>query len=129
MIEAAIRDQLVSDLVVAALVVDRVSPAPLPEGSEMPAVTYQRISRLTPITHDGLRGPSRARVQVDSWAEVYTETKVLAKAVEDALLRMRGLVAGHHVQGVFFDSDQDLYEPDVKLHRVRADYFVWCDDN
>src|SRR5262245_4608787 len=98
----------------------------MPQGSATPAVTYQRVSRVTPITYDGLRGPRRARFQLDCWADSYLGSNALAEAVENALLRLRGVVAGCDVRGVFFDNDQDLYEPDVQLHRVRADFFlVW----
>ncbi len=121
----AIRKVLAADPSVAALVGDRIAPPPVVQASTMPAVTYQRISTVEPVDLDGMPGLCRIRLQVDCWAPTQDAAEELAEAVKAKLRGFSGTVEGRSIKGVFVDGENDApYEPDVKLHRVSADYLV-----
>lgn len=124
MVEEAVRALLVADPAVSALVSARVYPAPLPQSPALPALSYQRISATRTRSQEGPSGRARCRFQVDAWASTYDDARQLAAATRRALDGFRGVVAGVELQEVQLATDRDLYEPDVKLHRVSADYFV-----
>ncbi len=125
-IETAMLAHLLASAVLNGLVANRISPPPAPQGQPAPFITYQRISRVTPLTHTGETGPSQARIQVDSWAKTYLEAKTVADAAEAAMRSFVGDQAGRIVFVTrYADRDEDLFEEaPVNLHRVSRDYFV-----
>jgi len=123
-VEEAMRALLLADPAVSALVAARIYPAPLPQGPTLPALCYQRISATRTRSQEGPSGRARARFQVDAWASTYDAARAAAAAVRRACDGFRGVVSGVELQEVQLATDRDLYEPDVQLHRVSADYFV-----
>lgn len=144
MIEAALRSALLAASPVVALVVDRVSPQPMPQGETMPAVTVRRISDQ-PTTR-GQRGPSGlrdARIQVDAWGDTLTAAQAVADAIEATLDPQNRRAPGGATlplyvgegsridfarlmnQQDFDESDtQDGADPAVRYHRVSTDFLV-----
>ncbi|WP_137387968.1 DUF3168 domain-containing protein [Rhodoligotrophos defluvii] len=125
---------LTADATVTGLVGSRIYPVVLPQKPRLPALTYTTISD---IGQHGSGGPlklSRPRIQVDCWAETYDQARVLAAAVKRALDGKRAQLGseadGRIVQGLFFDSERDLFgaEPEPKQYRIAQDYFVWQED-
>ena len=110
---------------VSALVSDRVGPAPLPQDSEQPAVTYQIISRTAQYTHRGPAGLTRPRIQVDCWSTTYSESQQLAEQVRLALSGFRGQMGDVSVSGLFQEGAIDLHEPEANLFRVSMDFLGW----
>ncbi len=95
----------------------RVYPLVIPEKSVMPAITYLRIAYTPENTLDGGATIDQIRIQVDTYANTYAESKTLANSV-------RSVMESASFKGTL-QSDQDLFEPDVKLYRVTQDYYVW----
>jgi hypothetical protein len=124
-LEAAMLAHLLGASAVTALVGQRISPPPAPQNQAVPFVTYQRISRVTPLTFTGETGPSRHRLQVDCWATSYLAATALADTVEQALHNFRGAVSGRVVYLTrFADRDSvDFEAAPVNLHRVSRDFF------
>lgn len=126
-----IRTLLLSDSAIASLVGTRVYPTLLPQGPTMPAITYQRISRISVADH--LAGPgalARPRVQIDSWGSTHDQAEALGEAVRRRLNGYRGPVTGaEDVQRISLETVRDLYDDEVKLHRHSADYFVWHEED
>lgn len=84
--EAALVARLVADPAVSALVVDRVSPQPLPQASTLPAVTYYIAgSTEAPLTHDRKVNLPVYRVSIDAWAATPDVAAELMGAIFDAL--------------------------------------------
>lgn len=116
-VEQEIENVLTADVTVAALVVDRVYPVPMPQGVILPAISYQRVAT---VPHDDLeltQNHEWVRVQVDSWASNYATAKALAAAVRLAM--QAPLVYGQLL------TEMDDYDPDEKLHRVIQDFNIW----
>jgi hypothetical protein len=83
-----------------------------------PYIVYQRI---VSVTHNNLQGPSdlqNTRVQIDAYAKTYAGVQQTAAAVRAAM------------QDAPFSNvqltEQDFYEPEVRLHRVSLDYSIWA---
>lgn len=120
--EADLYSALANDATVGGLVgigsSARVYPMILPQGSVLPAVTYQVVDkpRIDTASLSGHNSRIRARVQVDCWATTYAQAKSLATATRNALLSA--------FTALNLD-DRDLYEDDTHIYRVSADFSVW----
>jgi hypothetical protein len=89
-----------------------------------PYVVLQKISSLPNYHLQGASGYVAARVQIDCYAETYTEVTTLARAV-------KGTLSGHsggNFQAVFIDSERDLPAADAgnvsNLFRTSIDITV-----
>lgn len=134
-VEQAVRERLVGDSAVAALVGARVYQLKLPQKPTLPAVRVQLIDE--PLFYH-LRGGSRlirSRVQTDCYVNgepstAYAAVTALADAVDAALsacvFKAGGSPAEISVEGVFRQSRGPGYEADeLRLARVMQDYIVW----
>jgi quinolinate synthase len=54
---------------------------------------------------------------VDTYANTYSACKSLAESVRSAM--ESGVVKST------MQTDQDLFEPDLKVYRISQDYYVW----
>ena len=126
-----IRTLLLSDAAVAALVAGRVYPKILPQSPTVPAVTYQRISRVgVADTLDAPGSLARPRVQVDSWGSTGDQAEALGETVREAINGFRGNVSGGaSVQRIALETVREEYDDEVKLHRHSADYYVWHEED
>lgn len=137
-IDTALRSYLMGDAAIAALVVGRVYPLRLPQPktgrTELPAITYTRIST---VRHGQLRGRAslaRPRFQVDAWAYKPDDAAALGALCRE---RLEGFVgdwldedtspAAPIKVAIEFDSERDFFEEDILggLSRRSADYFLW----
>lgn len=99
------------------LVGGRVYPLVMPEKGTKPAIVYTRIGSNPENTLDGGATIDQIRIQVDTYANTYAETKTISASV-------RSIMESASFKGTL-QSDQDLFEPDIKLYRVSQDYYVW----
>ena len=90
--EPLVRALLLADPAVSAAVGgSRIYPLIRPQGSALPAITYQRVSRIRvdPFSRaDPLVADARvqnARLQIDCWAATYGDVKELAADVLNVL--------------------------------------------
>jgi hypothetical protein len=105
---------------IGAIVGDRVYPVAAPDSPVAPYATYQRVSAVPQNVMAGNGGANpliNTRLQIDVYATTYGEAQDKAQAIRDAL-------RGWGIQNVT-NSEQDLYEDDVKLHRVMIDISTW----
>lgn len=123
-----------ADARVVAAAVGGISTPPIPQvttpATQLPTVTVQRISGGETLTQDGPGGAS-ARIQVDCWALVYRDARTVARLAQAALNGFPregqvGWIAGEAIQLVMLidGSAASDYDPELKLHRARADYRV-----
>ncbi len=128
-IEQALRDHLLADTNISSVVATRVYPLELPQNPAFPSITYQIISDEPTYTQDGDSGLDRPRIQIDTWAETYSESISLAALIRSRLSGFRGTVSGKEIQGIFRDSSRDfrevLADGVTKIYRRSQDYFVW----
>ena len=95
----------------------RVYPLVMPEKGTIPAIVYIRIASTPENTLNGGATIDQIRFQVDTYANTYAEAKSLSASVRTAM-------ESASFKGTL-QTDQDLFEPDVKLYRVTQDYYVW----
>lgn len=109
-------DYLKNRVGVAALVGTRIHPVKLPQGSTLPALTFQRISDVPEYSHGGgmVREPM---FQVTAWAGTYLEAEALSTQV---ILSANAWF--HTMRGSAFVSGvADLSEPMTKVYQVAVD--------
>lgn len=107
---------------------NRIYPGILPQGEKQPSIVYNRITGQGDNTMDGPSGLSRPRFQIDAWAASADEAAELANLVKEHIDGYRGLMGDVVVQGVFFDSERDDYQADIKMFRVSRDYLIWYEE-
>ena len=112
-----LKNILVDDVDVAALVADRVGPFPLPQTPTLPAITYSRVSG--PRHHDiDMLYP---RYQVTAWATTYVDARTLAQTIIECLQRYKGTKNGVEINQVSILNDLDLRDSDTGYYTVPVD--------
>jgi len=87
------------------------------EGSDLPRITFQRITSTPTTALDGNNNLDQVRFQVDSWSRDYLEAKRVASQARE-VLESQSFKA-------LMTTDFDDYEPETRLYRVRQDYRCW----
>lgn len=125
-IRPALRSLLLGDAAVAALVVDRVFPIRMPQGTKVASLVYTRVSGGTDYTMQGASGYARSRMQIDAWAPTADAATALANRVKDCLSGFTGAVGNPSVfiQGAFCTDEREQYDDVVQLYGVSRDYFI-----
>lgn len=111
----------------------RITPAPLPEGQLLPAVTFQKLDgpRVAAMGDDP--GLSYPRIQVTCYAKDASGKSRLgnaldvAKQVRAALQRFRGTAGGVVFQDIYLEDERDLGD-EGELSPMRAyaiDFVAW----
>ncbi len=111
----AIQEQLKAAL--AGVAGGRIFPHIALEGVSKPYVTYFRLSVIPETTLSSGRPLENTIFQID----VYDKTAAGANSTKDAV---KAALDAWAVKNVI-QSEQDLYEPDTRLHRVTMDVSVW----
>jgi len=122
----AVRDELVANAAVAAIVSTRIYANLLPQKPTLPAISYQQISQA-----DASEGSAElfvARYQVNCYATKYMAAAALADAVVDALRDWGDLSVAPAVIQTRDVSRLDDYDEATETHRVILDFLFWiCD--
>jgi hypothetical protein len=112
----------------AAIGGQRIFPVTLPQGENRPSVVYTRISGVGDHHMQGASGLARPRYQIDAYAQLADDANALADLVKARLDGYRGPMGAVTVQGAFFETERDDYQPDAKLYRASRDYFIWFEE-
>lgn len=124
-VEYDIKDLLLADGTVSGIIGTRIWPNKLPQGAELEAITYTRVSGVRLKTLKGLAGLARPSFQIDCWAEKYTEVKTLANAVRAVLDGYQGTVNTIRIDRIQILNEVDDFNPELHLYRVIQDYEVF----
>jgi hypothetical protein len=118
LIDEAVRAVLLANSTVYGLVGTRIYPLQLPLDCTFPALTYSFPS-------DNYKRVARpARLQIDCWAEDFTECKNLKNAVETALDGYSGTVSGINIEGIFPISPYDMAPDETGLFHIPYDFKI-----
>lgn len=96
---------------------ERVYPQIAPDNVQRPYIVYQCVTVNAETVLAGRTNLTNTRLQVDVYASTYAQAQQIAAAVAT-------LMDGWALQNVPILA-QDIYESDVKLHRVMTDYSIW----
>lgn len=96
----------------------KVYPMAAPDQTLAPFITYQRISATNENVLDGGKvNLCNTRVQIDIYSKTYAQAISIASAVD-------GVMCTGFPQIVSLQA-QDIYESEVDLYRVLAQYSIW----
>lgn len=127
-IRPALREFLLGDSNIVALVVARVYPIVLPQGTKLASVVYTRISGAGDYTMTGRSGYVRPRFQIDAWSPSADAAVALANRVRDRVDGYSGpMGSGENlitVQGVFMAGERESYDDVVQMFGVGRDFFI-----
>ena len=126
-LEESLVDILTGHAGLSALISDRVEPAPLAQGSSLPAITYTRVSTMAVHAHSGNVGLKRTRMQFDVWASSAASASAVVAQLEDALQHYRGTVAGVRIGAARTGMDLQRYSPETDDYRRIVDFYIWSD--
>ncbi len=135
LLHEALYNQLSTATLTTKLGSTAIYPIIIPQGVDLPAVTYQEISE-TPIHAMGadpdLMYP---RFEISSWSSSYTQVKIIADAVKSVLqdfgsTKLGGVTAGVEVQRIFFENETDFLDVDretgTMTYHVAQEYIIWA---
>lgn len=123
---------LTSDVTISGLIGTRMYPVRAPQNKPFPLVTYTPITGTRFHHSEGGAGLSGPRIQIDCWGESYADAKNTADAIRKVLDGYSGAAGDETIQGAFFDSERDSFEPDAGVegvYRVSHDYFIYFEES
>lgn len=129
--EQAIRDRLLTDAGVLALVNRRIYNRKMKQRPDFPLIVLWQIDKTSELTLDGVPGLNVARVQIDCWAQSADSVRDLASAVNGdvdqanngPLHGFSGPSGGLTLRMVrLLVERQPEYEAESNAFRVGADY-------
>jgi hypothetical protein len=121
-IEGAFVAIMLADSSLIALVGDRIFPMMLPEGTQLPALTYHGVD--SPMPHSTLQVET-PRIQVSCWASTYggaLGVKAVAQAVKNALHQKSGMYDGVRVIEIRYKNMVDDFETDTNFFHIPVDF-------
>lgn len=107
------------------LVGTKVYAPSLPQGDQLPAVTYHLVDGTREQGMTGDHGMAHPRFQVDCWAETYAAVKAIADQVRLALERWSDGTTTPVILDSFSAGERDLPEPEAGLQRISMDFIIW----
>jgi hypothetical protein len=124
---------LLNDGGISAIVDTRIYPGRLPEGADLPAISFFRVSTQRMYTHDQYDDPNQsawavARVQINCFAKTEEGADALGEAVLFCLSGYGSTIGGEMIGSVMADNDFDVYDSDVEIFRRIMDFKVSYDD-
>ncbi len=111
-----------------AIVLGRVFPAPLEQGSDVPAVTIGVMNERFGVNQDGPEGLGRLRYEVSAFAPDTLSAHTLAKEIRKALNGWQGVSLDIQFQGVFVENFRDDYADEAKHYIVRQDLIISAEE-
>jgi hypothetical protein len=125
--EKVVKTLLSGATAVTALVGTRIYPGPIPQGTTLPAISYEHISTVALRTLDAAAGYNlvQSRIEVSAVAKTYSDQKSLVEEIRKALDYQRGTIAGIAVTSIIRGSaGPDLRDDDVQLYTQAVDFLV-----
>lgn len=121
-IEDAIRNVLLNDVDLAALVSTRVHTDHLPQNPTFPAITVQNLTSDIYGDNQGNWELEKTPLQIDVWAADSISRAIVSEALRLAISGYTGEPLGVKIRGVEIQSRRNFYQPEVdnyrKIHRV-----------
>lgn len=118
-VETDLYSWLNDDPTLTALVGDRVNYVLLPQGTEFPAITFNRISTERIQTLSGTDGLALASFQASAFSEHYLEAVTVASGIRNALDDKAGVLIGGQI---------DLYDKSARVHYAIIDFSIWHEE-
>ena len=127
---AAFRKYVADNAAVAAIVGVRIYPTQIPQGEDLPAMTYQRVTTVHDYHLQGVTGRAVALVQWNCYAYTPAVAGQLAETLRLAVDGLRGWENGVLFQKVTIQGgERDMLQPPEEagtttVHGVSLDFSV-----
>ena len=118
-VEHSIVQFLMAETKVADLVGNRVFPVKLPDQTELPAITYARISSVRQRSHSGKSNLTGSRYQFSIWAK----TQRACAEVRDAFIEKIDCAQTGDILA-FHENDNEMYSPAVDAYHMPVDVMI-----
>ena len=132
-IEEGIYYLLANDGPVSGHVGTNISPPPLSQTPTLPALTYQLITPMSIVAHDGMCGTAMCRYQITGFD---TDYAVLVDLMEHVRICMTGykgtITSGANsivVQAMLPAGGHESYDPDIKRYFRALDFIIWYNES
>ena len=126
--EYGLASYLAGQTPVTTFVGNRIWNDKLPLNATYPAITFDTVTNLRPLSHGGVTGLSQLHAQINCWAASKLQAKRLAQAVRQALHGISGtwVSDGEYitVSGADVMNERDIPEPDINIAHVALDVEV-----
>jgi hypothetical protein len=127
-----LRDYLLADATLFALVNTRIFPAVIPQGTLFPCIGYMEVSTTRFLALDGPTGLAQWQMAFASFAETYQQAKAVGDAIRKRLDGKSKLTQGATYFGAItmaseldgFDAEAGVNAATPGLHRVVQDFRV-----
>lgn len=124
-LEQSLRDYILADTAVAAIVGTRMYPLVIPQSGKQPCLVYAKQGRERQQLFCGEDGLKRTTVVIDCYAKIYDDAVGLANAVSAALRDFSGAMGATRVPRIFLDAEIDLSDMEPGLYRQSQTWIVW----
>lgn len=121
--ETDLRDKILGNAAVAALIGTRMYPESAAYGTALPCLVMQRISTHHTHSHSGISGYAVARMQITALAETPEGRIALGEAVRLAIDAFVG-TQGSFYFAIYLADTRDDYLDDVPVYRRQLDFEV-----
>lgn len=122
-IEQALVAHLLADTNITAIIEDRLFPLAIPQGEDVPAIVYQRISSPRTLTLTGESAPN-PRIQLSCYARSFGQAKQMAIQLYNFLDYFRGKLGNKTKTAILMADSRDDYEPETGRYRCDVDFFI-----
>jgi hypothetical protein len=129
--EYNLRAFMLADANLQSLVADRIFPAPAPQNTPAPYITFQRVSTDRVYDIYGYAKLCGPLVQIDSWSDApeyngsYAEARLIGESVRQLLNGFRGMMGPLVVQETTISAERDLFEAQDHTRRLSFDFRFW----
>jgi len=131
-VEEGIFYKLKDDAGVSAIVGTRIYAQKLPQTPTMPSLTYQLITPMSLISHQGMSGTAFPRYQITCWDDTELGVIALAKAVRICLGCYKGTVGVAPntvaIQASLPVGGYETYEPETGFFMRALDFQIWHEE-
>lgn len=117
-VEEYIVNRIKSSSELTALVSDRITPVRVADESQLPAITFLRISGGTVKSHKG-SGMKTPRYQISAWGRTQLECSKIRDLITDVFDCVR---SGSNVS--FHETDNEIYDPTAKWYHMPVDILI-----
>jgi len=135
-IEEGIFYLLSNNTAVKDIVDTRIYPIVLPQKQStvpptMPALTYQLITPMSEVAHDGMQGTAVCRYQITGLSNKFDEIRVLMEKVRICMTGYKGTIGGTDtivVQAMLPAGGYESYDPQIKRYMRALDFIIFYDE-
>lgn len=117
MIEQALRDILVADAGVNALVGSRIRPGLVEQAGTYPRISFEVAREPGLKTYDGQQPSHIGKASLHCWGNTYLETRNLAIAADAALRNYAGTIGGVNIETIYIEDTVIVFEDGIEKYR------------